>query len=75
MAKRWDVVATIRYTRDNEEKKQYIKCGAAWEGDKGMRVKIDSLPTHSWDGWLNFYEPKAKDDAPKSRDDGDLPPF
>lgn len=78
MSRRYDVVATIRYTKDGEERKQYIRCGTAFDGAKGINIKIDSLPAHSWDGWLSLYEPKERDGnkqpaKAQGSDDGDIP--
>ena len=42
MSKRFDVVATIRYTKDGDEQ-QYIRCGTAFDG-AGSISKIDSPP-------------------------------
>jgi len=83
MAKRYDVVATLKFTKkDNTEGKSYVRCGTAFDGDKGIRIKLDAVPiSPEWDGWLNLYEPKAKEgDAAKpttpkagNDDDSDLP--
>lgn len=75
MSKRFDVVATIRYMKDGDERKQYIRCGTAFDGAKGINIKIDSLPAHSWDGWLSLYEPKEKQATQPSKavDDGEVP--
>lgn len=73
--KRWDVVATLRYTkRDGTEGKQYLRCGTAFEGDKGISMQLDAIPLRDWDGWLSLYEPKQKD-APKTSANGDDVPF
>lgn len=59
MAKKlYDVVATIR--EEGRDKPRYINCGAVFEGDKGMSMKLESLPTFGWNGWLSFYTPKPK---------------
>ena len=67
--KRWDVVAQLRYVKkDGSEGKQYLRCGTAFDGEKGVRLQLDALPLRDWDGWLSFYEPKEKtgSDAPKT---------
>lgn len=54
------VVVTGKYTnRDGVEKKRYLNVGAVMEGDKGLSLKLEALPVN-FDGWINFYEPKAK---------------
>jgi hypothetical protein len=62
MAKVYDVVVTQRYERNGEEKKRYINIGSVFEGDKGMSIKLDSVPV-GWDGWAQFYEPKPREEA------------
>lgn len=80
MAKRYDVVATMKFTKkDGTEGKSYTRCGAAFEGDKGISIKLDSVPiSPDWDGWLSLYEPKEKEAAKPaersaSEDDGPIP--
>ena len=81
MAKRYDVVATIKFKKqDGSEGKSYSRCGSAWEGDKGISVKLDTVPvSKDWDGWLNLYEPKPKDAAKgpqeTQNEDADPVPF
>lgn len=70
----YDVVAVIgTYTnRNGEEKKRYMTVGAVFESDKGMSMKLGAIPVGpEFNGWLSFYEPKERDDAPRSasRDD------
>jgi hypothetical protein len=61
----YDAVATIRYVQGGEEKKRYQKMGVVFEGDKGMNIKIESIPVN-WDGWISLYEPKPKEGAAKT---------
>jgi hypothetical protein len=63
MAKVCDVVVTQRYERNGEEKKRYINIGSVFDGEKGMSVKLDTIPL-GWDGWAQFYEPKPREEAP-----------
>lgn len=63
----YDVVATVgSYTdKQGNEKKRYVTCGAVFEGDKGMSMKLDTIPVSpDWSGWLSFYEPKEREPAP-----------
>lgn len=76
---KFDAVATIRYTQGGEEKKRYHKMGVVFESDKGLNLKLESIPV-GFDGWISFYEPKPKEQAQKpargntSHDDsGDIP--
>lgn len=80
--KRFDVVATFEYEkRDGTTGKRYLRVGTAFEGDKGISLKLDSSPiSKEWDGWLRLYEPKERDEQPKrepqrSTDDFDDTPF
>lgn len=82
MSKRYDVVATLRFTkRDGTEGKSYARCGTAFEGPKGISIKLDSVPvSKDWDGWLSLYEPKEKaaepaNAAPARRADRDDEPI
>ena len=47
--------------QNGEEKPNWIKIGAVFETEKGMSMKMESVPI-SWDGWISFFEPKSKDD-------------
>lgn len=57
----YDVVAvTGEYTdRDGNTKKKYMNCGAVFQTDKGMSIKLEVLPIE-FNGWLSLYEPKQK---------------
>jgi hypothetical protein len=63
MAKKFDAVVTQRYSQNGEDKKRYINVGAVFEGEKGLSLKLDSIPVQ-FDGWINFYEPRPRDDQP-----------
>ena len=63
----YDLVATVgTYTdKQGNEKKRYVNVGAVFEGDKGMSMKLETLPVGpEWSGWLSFYEPKEREAAP-----------
>lgn len=85
MAIRYEVVASAGVYKDREgnDKRRWHKCGVVMDTKNGgLALKLESLPI-PFDGWLNLWEPKAKEDAPapkKSRgssgfDDLDEPPF
>lgn len=59
MAKKFDVVASVgEYTnQQGETKKRFFNMGAAFETDKGLSIKIESIPV-GWNGWANLYPPK-----------------
>jgi hypothetical protein len=49
-----------------EDKKRWVKCGVVMEtSNGGMALKLESLPV-KFDGWLQFYVPKPRDDKPQS---------
>ena len=55
------VVVTGEYTNlKGEKKKNYLTIGAVFEGDKGLSMKLDALPTHDFNGWISFYQPKDR---------------
>ena len=67
MAKIYDAVAICgEYQSGNQTKKRYVNCGAVFRNDDGkMWMTLDSHPTHpDWDGKLQFFEPRARGDAP-----------
>lgn len=56
------VYAGEKYTdRDGNEKTRYLNVGALFERDDGSRtMKLESLPI-GFNGWINFYEPKERE--------------
>jgi hypothetical protein len=73
MRKVYDVVATVGKRKDG--KNNYVKVGVVLEGDKGLSMKLESIPCgNEWNGWLNFYEPKARNDAPQANTQSEPPP-
>lgn len=61
------VFAGEKYTASNgEEKTRYINMGVLFQRDDGsLTMKLESIPV-SFNGWINFYEPKPRDgEAPK----------
>jgi hypothetical protein len=64
----YDVVATVGKRKDG--KNNYVKVGVVLEGDKGLSMKLESIPCgNEWNGWLNFYEPKPRSESAPRRDD------
>lgn len=62
MAKKFDVVYGVR--REGQEKTRWINCGAMFETEKGLSIKLDTIPV-GFDGWLKLFEPKPREDAPR----------
>ena len=66
MKKVYDVVWSRKFlNRKGEEQKQYINIGSVIEGDRGLSIKLESIPI-GWDGWASMYEPKPKEDRGQS---------
>ena len=64
MAKKvYDIVVTQEYESRGEKKKRYINIGCVFEGDKGMSIKIETVPI-GWNGWASLYVPKERDAEP-----------
>lgn len=60
MPKVYDAVAVIR--REGRETPVYLRCGAVFEKNGNLSLKLDTLPAGGeWNGWLSFYTPKSDD--------------
>lgn len=79
MAKKiYDAVATIR--EEGRDKPRYVNVGAVIEGDKGLSLKLETIPVGpGWNGWISFYTPKQKEEPQRSSQgampDGEDLPF
>jgi hypothetical protein len=62
------VYAGEKYTdREGNEKTRYVNVGALFARDDGsLTMKLESLPI-GFNGWINFYEPKERDQAQGQR--------
>lgn len=51
-----------------DDKTFWHRVGTAWDGDKGVSITFDSLPLPDKDGKTRviLFEPREKDDAPKT---------
>lgn len=82
MPKIYDVVATTgEYTNaQGETKKRYLNCGAIFEKDGRLSLKMEAIPVES-NGWFGLYEPKPKLDKrppmgePQEHNSGPDPDF
>lgn len=84
MGIKFELVAKAgEYEKAGEKKVRWHTCGVVMERQDGsMSAKIESLPIN-FDGWLNLWEPRQKDDKPapakvrpaKSAPDSDDIPF
>lgn len=69
MKKLYDaVVTTGKYTdREGKEKTRYLTVGAVFEGEKGLSLKLEALPTVGFNGWINFYAPRDREQKPQQQ--------
>jgi len=44
-----------------DQKTHWKQIGVVIEGDKGLSLKLEMIPTWNWDGWAVLFEPKAKE--------------
>jgi hypothetical protein len=73
VSKVYDVVAIVGKRKD--DKPNYVKCGAVFTTEKGMSMKLDSIPAGGeWNGWFSFFEPKPRDNNGPPPSSGE-PPF
>tara|TARA_R110000822_G_scaffold151980_2_gene291115 strand:- start:665 stop:907 length:243 start_codon:yes stop_codon:yes gene_type:complete len=49
--------------RNGQEKNSWLKVGSCFESDKGLSIKLDSVPVN-FDGWISMFEPRPKDEDP-----------
>jgi hypothetical protein len=67
MKKLYDaVVVTGEYEdrQSGQKKKRYLTVGAVFQGDKGPSLKLEALPVAGFNGWINFYEPREREQKP-----------
>lgn len=78
------MASTGEYTdRDGQTKKRWQQCGAVFEKDGRLSLKLESLPVGpDWSGWFSLFEPdndkpkpQARRQAPPDFDDMNEPPF
>jgi len=63
-------MATLKYeikaksgtyrNQNGEEKPNWVKMGVVFESEKGLSLKIESVPI-GWDGWASLFVPKPKE--------------
>lgn len=77
MKKKYDVVVKSGTYTDTfgSEKNRWIKIGSVMESERGLSMKIDSIPLN-WDGWSTLMDGKIKTESPRSSSiDPDEIPF
>ena len=63
MAKIKDVVARGGEYQDRQgnTKVRWINVGSMFKNNEGkVSIKIDAMPVGEWDGWLNLFDPKPR---------------
>ncbi len=71
-----DIVFRQTYEKDGEEKVSWKKAGTLFIKDgKVTSIKLDMIPAGNWDGWLNVFDPKEKEDKPAPQETTDIEPF
>lgn len=45
--------------KEGSEKKRWIKCGVVLETERGLSLKLESVPVN-FDGWMILSEPREK---------------
>jgi hypothetical protein len=60
--KRYDVVAVTGTYMDRNgiEKKRYMNCGAIFETEKGLSLKLEAYPVGG-EGWFLLFEPRESE--------------
>lgn len=70
MKKIYDAVVVVGEYEDRQSgktKKQYRTVGAVLQNEDGrMALKLELLPAVNFSGWINFYEPRDKEQQKKA---------
>jgi hypothetical protein len=77
MKKVYDAVVTVGEYEDRQTgktKKQYRTVGAVLQGDDGrLSLKLEMIPLVNFNGWVNFYEPREREQKqPPAQSDDDF---
>lgn len=48
--------------RNGDEKARWLKLGVCFESEKGLSIKLDSVPIN-FDGWMTLMTPKPKENT------------
>jgi hypothetical protein len=74
MAIKYELLAKGGVYKDSTgaDKTRWVKCGVVMDTKQGgMAAKIEQIPVN-WDGWLNFAEPRQKDNF-RAKGDDEMP--
>jgi hypothetical protein len=68
MKKVYDAVVVVGEYEDRQSgktKKQYRTVGAVLQNDDGrLSLKLETIPVVNFNGWINFYEPRQREQKP-----------
>lgn len=71
MKKVYDAVVTVGEYEDRQTgktKKQYRTVGAVLQNEDGrLSLKLELIPAVNFNGWINFYEPREKEQKPQGQ--------
>ncbi len=71
MKRVYDAVVVVGEYEDRQTgktKKQYRTVGAVLQNDEGrLSLKLEMVPLVNFNGWINFYEPRDKEQKPDQR--------
>lgn len=57
------IAVTGEYQSHGETKKRYHRCGVVFETERGLSLKLESIPVGAeWNGWMFFAEPRQSAD-------------
>ena len=86
--KKYDVSARIGSYTDAQgnEKGRWLTCGAVFETEKGLSMKLEAVPVGSeWNGFFSLFAPKGRDantkpqgaidETPPAWQDNEIPNF
>lgn len=63
MSNKYDVCIAKNYTKDGEEKTKWKNIGVAFSNERGMQIKLDSLPIPQ-NGECTLFVFENKDEVP-----------
>lgn len=55
------VTGTYRDPRTGEDKNVWKRIGAVFENEKGLSIKLDTIPVGEWNGWATLFPPKPQE--------------
>lgn len=66
------VVGEYEDRKTGQTKKQYRTVGAVLQNDEGrLSLKLEMVPLVNFNGWINFYESREKEQKPSHQTTGE----